>query len=250
MEDRASPSPSKVPSNNQSLEPPCHMAQHYYQFRADKICGAQTIPWMTSLQPDLVRLRKLEKAVAVRNSLLEEFSGKFRRCWKIIRRFSGSTKCYPCQGLGIFRQGKWLLENRPRLRERCWIFSSETATAFLSSSDRWVFRPTFHAKSLNPIFGDKKWFSPDSGRLSIHVDRCSVIFKVENNSDHPHPPYWQKRCPENMPYNGGLYGIKVGSNQGISTEIRHTDPKTMAYKPPLLRHMNRFYWGWGWSFIC
>ena len=30
---------------------------------------------------------------------------------KIIHRFSGSTKCYPCQGLGIFRQGKRLLEN-------------------------------------------------------------------------------------------------------------------------------------------
>ena len=80
-------------------------------------------------------LRKLEKAVAVRNSLLEKFSGKFRRCWKILHRFSGSAKCYPCQGLGIFRQGKRLLENRLRLRERCWIFSSETATASLSSSD-------------------------------------------------------------------------------------------------------------------
>ena len=58
-----------------------------------------------------------------------------RRYWKIIPRFSGSAKCYPCQGLGIFRQAKWLLENRLRLRERCWIFSSETATAFLSSPD-------------------------------------------------------------------------------------------------------------------
>ena len=73
--------------------------------------------------------------MAVQNSLLEKFSGKFRRCWKIIHRFSGSTKCYPCQGLGIFRQVKWLLENRPRLRERSWIFSSETATAFLSFSE-------------------------------------------------------------------------------------------------------------------
>ena len=63
-------------------------------------------------------IRKFEKAVAVRNSLLEKFSGKFRRCWKILQRFSGSTKCYPCQGLGIFRQGKWLLENQPRLWER------------------------------------------------------------------------------------------------------------------------------------
>ena len=79
--------------------------------------------------------RKLEKAVAVRNCLLETFSGKFRRCWKILHRFSGSTKFYPCQGLGILRQGKRLLENWPRLRERCWIFSSETATAFLSSSE-------------------------------------------------------------------------------------------------------------------
>ena len=43
---------------------------------------------------------QLEKAVAVRNSLLERFSGKFRRCWKMIPRFSGSAKCYPCRGLG------------------------------------------------------------------------------------------------------------------------------------------------------
>ena len=32
----------------------------------------------------------------------------------------------------------------------------------------------------------------------------------ENTSDHPHPPYLQKICPQNMPYNGGPYGIKVG----------------------------------------
>ena len=67
------------------------------------------------------KIRKLEKAVTVRNSLPEKFSGKFRRCWKIPHRFSGSTKCYPCQGLGTFRQGKRLLENWPRFRERCWI---------------------------------------------------------------------------------------------------------------------------------
>ena len=53
----------------------------------------------------------------------------------MIPRFSGSAKCYACQGLGTFRQGKRLLENWPRLRERCWTFSSETATAFLSSSE-------------------------------------------------------------------------------------------------------------------
>ena len=36
---------------------------------------------------------------------------------------------------GHFPARKRLLENWPRLRERCWIFSSETATAFLSSSE-------------------------------------------------------------------------------------------------------------------
>ena len=42
-----------------------------------------------------------EKAtVAVRNSLLEKFSGKFRRCWQILHRFSGSTKCYLGAGKG------------------------------------------------------------------------------------------------------------------------------------------------------
>ena len=34
--------------------------------------------------------------------------------------------------------------------------------------------------------------------------------RCENNSDHPHPPYLQKICSQNMPYNGGPYGIKVG----------------------------------------
>ena len=71
-----------------------------------------------------------QKVVAARTSLLEGFSGKFRHCWKILL----GRKCYPCQGSGAFRQGKWL-ENRPRLRERSWIFSSKTATAFLSFSD-------------------------------------------------------------------------------------------------------------------
>ena len=55
----------------------------------------------------------------------------------------------------------------------------------------------------------------------------------ENNSDHPHPPYLQKICPKNMPYNGGPYGIKVGWNQGISTEnMAYRPPPFMAYEPP------------------
>ena len=39
-----------------------------------------------------------------------------------------------------------------------------------------VFCPTFHAKSLKPIFDNFNGFPPDSRRLSIHLDRFSVIF--------------------------------------------------------------------------
>ena len=66
---------------------------------------------------------------------------------KTEQPISGSTKCYPCQGLGIFRQEKWLLENWPRLRERSWIFSSETATTFLSFSEYCGGCQTLHTQS-------------------------------------------------------------------------------------------------------
>ena len=143
-------------------------------------------------------VRKLGKAVAVQNSLPEEFYGKFQRCWKIIgrtpkgayssrghsrhflatafsepllrtllrtlfycktpsrppsenpsenpfprtlprtfsepflercvavqplrrapkiiHRFSGSTRCFPCQGLGTFRQGNGCWKIGPGFR--------------------------------------------------------------------------------------------------------------------------------------
>ena len=87
---------------------------------------------------------KLEKAVAVRNSLVEGFSSKFQCCWTFLPQ--SSVKCYPCQGLGTFgqRNGCWkisparlrelLLPDHHSFREffRFWIFSSETATALLT----------------------------------------------------------------------------------------------------------------------
>ena len=44
---------------------------------------------------------------------------------------------------------KWLLENRPCLRERSWIFSSETATAFLSFSEQDSGSPMRPERHLN-----------------------------------------------------------------------------------------------------
>ena len=91
----------------------CHLSLFVLVWSRRILNAASVLPW----NEKRTWFRKLQKAVAVRNSLLENFSGKFRRCWKILPRFSSSTKCYPCQGLDIFRQGKWLLENRPRLQE-------------------------------------------------------------------------------------------------------------------------------------
>ena len=70
----------------------------------------------------------------------------------------------------------------------------------------------------------------------------SLFMSTENNSDHPHPLYLQKICPQNMPYNGGSvwhesrlnssdfyrkYGIRT-PKYGIRT------PPFMPYEPFLL----------------
>ena len=69
-------------------------------------------------------------------------------------RFSGSAKCHPCQGLGTFRQGKWLLENRPCLLERSRILLKPTLESHGSS---WI-----------------AWFSIQNRRFSaIKVEGCS-----------------------------------------------------------------------------
>ena len=47
---------------------------------------------------------------------------------EILPRFSISTSCYACKGSASFRQGKCLLENRRRLRQRSGSFPSETAS--------------------------------------------------------------------------------------------------------------------------
>ena len=75
-------------------------------------------------------IRKLEKAVAVRNSLLERFPANST----LLENYSLILRQREMLSLQRFEH-KWLLENWPRLRERCWIFSSETATAFMSSPD-------------------------------------------------------------------------------------------------------------------
>ena len=66
----------------------------------------------------------------------------------------------------------------------------------------------------------------------------------------PTPPICKKDAPK-ICHTMGVYGIKVGKNQGLSTENMAYGPKNMAYDPPpLLCHMNRFYGGCGWSLIC
>ena len=89
-------------------------------------------------------------AVFVRNPFV--LAGQFTKStvsWtpKVFWQISTLLECNRCQGLSIFWQGKWLLENQPRLRERSWIFSYETATAFLSFFFWiWGFRPEVREK--------------------------------------------------------------------------------------------------------
>ena len=59
----------------------------------------------------------------------------FDAAGKFFTDFPAARNAIPARVWAFSRQGKWLLENRRRLRERSWIFSSETATAFLSFSE-------------------------------------------------------------------------------------------------------------------
>ena len=56
-------------------------------------CRAEQPPHTTTSP----KFRKLEKAVAVRNSLLERFSGKFRRCWKSFPDFPAAQNAIPAK---------------------------------------------------------------------------------------------------------------------------------------------------------
>ena len=93
-------------------------------------------------QSKSIFVRKLEKAVAVRNSLLEKFSGKFRRCWKIPNRFSSRHEMLSLPRFGHFPARK-TAAGKLAAPSGTLLDSSETATAFLSSSD-------FDVPSLSP----------------------------------------------------------------------------------------------------
>ena len=65
----------------------------------------------------------------------KSFPANFDAAGKFFTDFPAAPNAIPAKVWAFFRQGKRLLENRPRLRERSWTFASETATAFLSFSD-------------------------------------------------------------------------------------------------------------------
>ena len=60
----------------------------------------------------------------------------------------------------------------------------------------------------------------------------------------------QKICPQNMPCNGGPYGIKVPKKKVFLRKIWHTDPKLWHTHPTAMPCDPSFYCGWGWSSIC
>ena len=146
------------------------------------------------------------------------------RCWKSFPAnlnaagkfftdlFSGSTKCFPCQSFGIFRQGKWLLENRASLQERC---SSETATAFLSSSEFWVTLIT-----LTPqIWGVK--FAPKIGGWIVRKHLFYSTF------EHPHP--WNLGVKDATPQIWGAWVVRALLPEGEKSLLSQYSQRTQPY---------------------
>ena len=73
-----------------------------------------------------ISFRKLEKAVAVQNSLGQGFSGKFRRCWKTLPDFPAARNAiYPCQRLGTIRQRLGTIRQG---RHGCWNLPPPSGT--------------------------------------------------------------------------------------------------------------------------
>ena len=74
-----------------------------------------------------------------------------------------------------------------------------------------------------------------------HVTWAACLGGMKIILTNPHHPYLQKTCPQNMPYNGGLYGIKSVTINGFlqkyglrTPKIWHANPPFMPYEPFLL----------------
>ena len=137
--------------------------------------------------------------------------------------------------------------NHGRLRRKSWT----SAPKSLFSQPHWWGRsfltPGHPGVRVRNVRGKSR---PKSFCLCFFVPLWFTP-KPENNSDHPHPPYLQKIRSQNMPYNGGLYGIKSRlKSRDFYRNMAYGPQKYGMRNPPFLCHMNRFYWGWGWSLIC
>ena len=69
---------------------------------------------------------------------------------------------------------------------------------------------------------------------------------AENYSDHPHPPYLQKNAPPKHAIRwGSVWHKSPLKSRDFYRKYGIWTPKKMAYKPPLLCHMNVFIGGGG-----
>ena len=138
------------------------------------------------------RFRKLEKAVAVRNSLLERFSGKFRRCWEIILRNAMPAKIW---ALSSKENGCCKIGSACGNAARFSPPRPETATAFLSSSGRCL-GPSCYGAPKNPESQKYEntqnlplWVGPHIPTEKLHrrsfrghfrIFRCFFVFSGPN----------------------------------------------------------------------
>ena len=103
----------------------------------------------------------------------KSFPANFDAAGKLLPDFPAAQNAIPAKVLGIFRQGKLLLEHRPRLRERFWIFSSETATAFLSFSENSYPRDRMSAGQTGHMTGQMAHVRGTDG---THARGCPAKF--------------------------------------------------------------------------
>ena len=119
-------------------------------------------------------IRKLERRLWLSEiPCWKGFPANFDAAGKCFPDFPAAQNAIPAKVWALSGKEKQLLENWPRLRERCWIFSSETATTFLRSSE---FREhKISPKFFCPIFfvpALSSWTSARSGHGCPHTNAC------------------------------------------------------------------------------
>ena len=155
--------------------------------------------------------------------------------------------CARCWSRHTLRTTNFVLELRPKRP-----FTGVSGPPGPRSQKTKLKKSLFEGLQKSPRKYPKKLIITPSVRgVDLAIPCGKLLF--ENNSDHPHPPYLQKICPPKYAIQWGSvwHKSRLKSRDFYRKYWHTTTPNFYGIRtPPLLCHMNRFYWGWGWSLIC